>query len=143
MITENSFLTTLVLASEWLRQICLFVGLVISMWAFLRCWKRGYLLVGVYFALCVFLHPVLNKHFPRQHEFVAASTELRTQLAELEEKKYELISIARANGEYNTINNNPVGIFYAYFSWLYPMLLVLGLWLIARRETPQERTPHA
>ena len=120
-------------ALTWFYPMIHLLGLVISVWAFRRCRKRGYLLMGVYFALSVFqltVSPVINKHI-RQREYANAPVELGEQLADLEEKKYALISEAIEDGEDNAKLYYPVTTTNIY---LEPIFYVLGLWLLARRE---------
>ena len=138
-IITNSFLIFAIKAIGWIGPICYLLGAVISVWAFRRCRKRGYLLLGGYFALCVFqltLSPAIHRHI-RLREFEGYEpTELDRQLSELEYKKNELISDAIENGDRDAMRHYPTNDSYVP---LEPIIWLLALWLIARRETPFQK----
>ena len=41
-------------AMNWLEPVVYVVGLIIAIWAFRQCSKRGYIVLAFYFALCLF-----------------------------------------------------------------------------------------
>jgi len=141
MTTINYLLLFAIKAIDWIGPIFYLLGAVISVWAFRRCRKRGYLLLGVYFALCVFqltVSPVIHRHI-RQREFEKRGiTELDRQLSELEYQKNQLIGDAIENGDRDAMRHYPVESSTIY---LEPIIWLLALWLIARREPPCDISP--
>jgi hypothetical protein len=125
-------------ALGWLEPIALLLGLGVSVWAFRRCRKRGYLVIGAYFALWFFASTVLPpiKRQIREEDFSTRYTpETQAEISELYEAldaTYQKLDALKGSAPYATesININ-----------LGAILLVLGLWLIARRETPLQQTP--
>jgi len=112
-----------------LLLIIYLLGLVVSVRAFLRCRKRGYLLIGAWFAFAVFQMTVLPA-IMHQREQVKAPVEHV-------EDKNELVGVASENNVRNIVLYHSVMSVVNGFSLV---LLVSGLWLIARRETPLAET---
>jgi len=112
-----------------LLLIIYILGLVVSVRAFLRCRKRGYLLIGAWFAFAVFQMTVLP--------VIMHQRERLTTPVERAEDKNELVDVASENEVRNTM------LYYLVMSvvnGLSLLLLVSGLWLIARREDPLAKT---
>jgi hypothetical protein len=114
---------------EWLNPIVSLVGLVIAIWAFRRCRKWGYLMVAFYFALSVFTllaMPSINRAI-RAHQApdYDAQVEQKINVAITEAVDKVLAEEGRPYGipAQRTIHF-PFG----------PMILVAGLWLLAKRE---------
>jgi hypothetical protein len=122
-------------AVEWLNPAVYFVGLGIAAWAFLRCRKCGYLVLAIYFALAAFellampsIDRAIRAHRPPDvseqiQQKIDAAVREATHKVLAEEGHPEGISGKR-------LVNFPFG----------QILLVAGLWLVARRET---RRPDA
>jgi hypothetical protein len=111
----------------WLNPIVLFVGLGIAIWAFLRCRKRAYLLFAVYFALAVLLPPINRAYRKYQAAQYSQQTQQKIQAA-VDQAVIKVIADERLHG-YRP--QPPIrGIFLPFDS----ILLVVGLWLVARRE---------
>ena len=118
---------------DWLNPLAHIVGLTVAIWAFRRSLKRGYLVVGVYFALAVFsllVTPKINRSIAeRRSPNLSEQTQERMHKAILEtmervQKEEGQIPIRAATRKVKI----PLG----------PILLVVGLWLIARREQVTE-----
>src|SRR5688572_978543 len=129
MNTGNWIINYAIQASEWMKPLILLVGLVVAAWGFRRSHKWGYLLVGAYFALYAFLlvaMPSINRALQarqapdddaqvRQRIDAAISAAVDKVLAE-EGRPYGVPAMRTLHF--------PVG----------EMILVAGLWLLAKRE---------
>jgi hypothetical protein len=103
-------------AVHWLNPMVHCIGLWVGIWAFLRCHKRGYLVVALYFALVLFsllVMPSISRAYRAHHP---------PDISEQEQQKMNAAPL-KVNFE--------IG----------PMVLVAGLWLIARRE-PNQANGH-
>jgi hypothetical protein len=110
---------------KWLEPIVLLVGLGIAIWAFLRCRKCGYLAFALYFALAVSLPPI-NRAIRAYHTpDVSEQTQQKMQAAE----KQAVEKVLAEDGYHALPMNRTI-----YFPFG-RILLVVGLWLVARRET--------
>jgi hypothetical protein len=107
-----------------------FAGLCVAIWAFRRCRKCGYLVLAAYFAMVVFsiavwppIGQAIHAHRPPD---ISAQTQQKIDAAVQEAIHKVLIEEGHPEGipARRTISF-PFG----------PILLVLGLWLVARRET--------
>jgi len=128
---------------EWLKPAVYLAGLCIAVWAFLRCRKCGYLVMAAYFALVVFwlvawppIDRAIRAHRPPD---ISAPTQQRIDAAVQDAISKVLIQEGHPEGlpARRTIHF-PFG----------PILLVVGLWLVARREihrpdTASEPPPNA
>src|SRR5688572_3795906 len=118
-------------AVEWLNPILHLVGLGVAGWAFRRCGKRGYLVVAFYFALAAFslvVMPYVNQAIrARRAPDYSAQAQQKINAAQNEAVQRVLDEEGLPYGvpDQRTINF-PFG----------PMVLVAGLWLVARREVP-------
>jgi hypothetical protein len=115
---------------NWLQPVVYIMGLGIAAWAFLRCRKPGYLVLGIYFALVVFWLlagvDVWKAIWDHQTSDISKQTRQKIELADrqatdqvLKDQSYHSIPAAT----------------HIYFP-LGPIVLVAGVWLLARRETP-------
>ena len=116
-------------AVGWLNPIVYLVGLGIAICAFLRCRKWGYLVVAAYFAFVVFsllampsINRALRAHRPPD---ISEQTQQKIDAAVQEAIHKVLVEEGHPEGisGKRTIRF-PFG----------PILLVFGLWLVARRE---------
>jgi hypothetical protein len=113
---------------EWLNPIVYILGLGIAVWAFLRSHKRGYLLVAFYFALSVFsllampsINRAIRAHRPPD---VSAQTQQKIDAA----VKQAVDQVLAQEGHPVVVAKK--NIWYPFG----PIVLVAGLWLVARRE---------
>lgn len=117
-------------AGQWLEPLIYLVGLAISVWAFRRCRKRGYLVIAAYFAL-VFLWliggvTIFKAMAPDQTPGVSEETQQEINAA----VKQATDKVLAEHG-YRIVSHQqriyfPVGAF----------VLTVGVWLLARSEKP-------
>ena len=116
-------------AIQWLNPLVHFVGFGIVIWAFRRCRKKGYLVVAAYFILVLFsllVMPRINRAIAvRRHQDLdeQIQKEIETEVNEAVDRVLEKHGRSHA-GPLRLNIMFPFG----------PILLVTGLWLIARRE---------
>ena len=133
MIIGNGISSFAVGALKWLDPLAHVVGLGVAVWAFVRSRKPGYLVVASYFAF-VLLWPVVWP--PIRRAIYAGSPPVNAVQAhhKPDVPVVEPTSEKPLDGEsqtesvvpiHNSIVRLPVG----------PALLVVGLWLLARRES--------
>jgi len=123
-------------ALDWLQPLALAFGAVVGFWAFRRSRKVGYLVVAIYFCLAVFSQLAL----PRiKAELNARRT---PTLSEQTERKIDaavseaIDRVMREEGvPFRTVAFN-------HRINFGPLVLVLGVWLLARRE-PRVEKPDA
>ena len=119
-------------AIEWLNPVIHLVGLGIAAWAFFRCRKRGYVLVAIYFALASWTllgMPSLNRMIAgRRAPDVSEQTRQKMNQAVREATERVLAEAG----------NPPIAAQWRIDFPLGPILLVTGLWLVARREKTAE-----
>lgn len=116
-------------AVEWLNPLVYFVGLCVAVWAFRRCRKRGYLVLAAYFALVVLwlvvwlpINRAIRVHHPPD---ISAQTQQKIDAAVQEAIHKVFVEEGHPEGIPPTrIISFPFG----------PILLVVGLWLVARCE---------
>lgn len=115
-------------AIEWLNPIVHFAGLAIAVWAFRRCHRWGYLLIGFYFFLALFTLLAM----PSIKQFIQ---ERRSpDLSEQTRQKIDLAArqavdrVLEEEGHSTTVAERHVRLPFG------PIVLVAGLWLIARRD---------
>jgi hypothetical protein len=138
-------------AVEWLNPVVYLVGLGVAVWAFRRCHKCGYFVVAIYFAFCAFAvlaMPSINRAI-RAHRAPDYSAETRQKIdAAVQDATRKVLAEA----------GHPEGIpskRKVHFPFG-PILLVAGLWLLARCEpqnpaeqvtedtnTPNDKQPSA
>jgi len=117
-------------ALDWLEPLIFALGAVLGFWAFRRCRKIGYFVVAIYFCLAVFSLLVL----PRiKAELYARRTPTRSE--ETQRKINAAISeamerVIKEEGE----SFQPEPMERSIRFPLGPLVLVLGVWLLARRE---------
>jgi hypothetical protein len=114
---------------SWLELLVYITGLFVSAWAFRVCRKRGYLLVGIYFALAIFFFwviPYINRS--RQPTITFS----QTQQQKISDAIDKIIQEGGGQPEPMEIRITfPLG----------PLVLVAGIWLLARREQRGAPTP--
>jgi hypothetical protein len=135
MTTGDSIFHYTTQAIEWLNPIVYLFGLGIALWAFRRCRRWGYLVVAVYFALCVFsllAMPSINRAIrAREAPDYDAQTRQKIDAAVQQAVDKVLAEEGRPHGvpAKRTVHF-PFG----------PILLVVGLWFLARGETHRPNT---
>ena len=122
-------------AIDWLEPAAYLLGLAIAIWAFYRCHKRGYILVGVYFALAVFtllVMPSINRMIAQGRTPVISEVTAQ-KMGQAEQEAADRVLEEAGSPPICAVRNVnfPLG----------PILLVTGLWLIARREKSPEPSP--
>lgn len=122
---------------EWLNPAVYLVGLCIAAWAFVRCRKCGYLVMAAYFALVVFwllVWPPIDRAIrANRAPDISAQTQQKVDAAVQEAIHKVLVQEGLPEGvpARRTIHF-PFG----------PILLVVGLWLVARGETHRPTAPE-
>lgn len=106
-------------AARWLNTAVYLLGFCVAVWAFRRCRKRAYLVVGAYFVLVLFAWHVWP---PISHAIYVHRTPIEIQQRD-EDRERERHSTPASTPALYTINIQ-----------IAPMVLVCGLWLLARRE---------
>lgn len=120
-------------AAEWLNPIVHALGLALAIWAFRCCRRRGYLVIGLYFALVLFsllAMPSIKRALrERRQPDISEQTQEKINVAVrhaidrvLEEEGHPVMTATR------TVHF-PFG----------PIVLVVGLWLVARRDIKEHR----
>jgi hypothetical protein len=138
-------------AIEWLNPVVYLVGLVVAVWAFRRCRKLGYLVVAVYFALSAFtllampsINRAIRAHRPPDY---SAQTQQKIDAA-VQDAIHKVL--AEEGRPYGVPAKRTVRFPFG------PIVLVAGLWLLAKREpqnpaklvtddtnTPNDKQPSA
>ena len=112
---------------DWLEPLTFALGACVSFWAFRRCRKRGYLVVALYFCLAVFsvlAMPRINAEL-RARRTPAPSEETERKInAAINE------AVERVMGE----EGAAPGVATRKITFPLEVVLVLGVWLLARRE---------
>jgi hypothetical protein len=123
-------------AVEWLTPLVYLVGLGIAIWAFRRCRKCGYLVIAIYFALCIFMvlvMPSINRAM-RAHRQPDYSAETRQKIdAAVQDATRKVLAEA---GHPEGITSKRT-IHFPFGS----ILLVVGLWLLAKGEPQSPAAP--
>lgn len=121
-------------ALDWLEPLTFALGAGISFCAFRRCRKVGYLVVALYFCVAVFSLLVLPRikaelharRTPTQSE----ETQRKINAAVSEAIERGLSEEGAQSGAVERSIRFPLG----------PLLLVLGVWLLARRDARSSRS---
>jgi hypothetical protein len=114
-------------AAHWLKPIVYSVGLGVAIWGYLRCRKCGYLVFAVYFALVLFsllVMPSINRAI-RAHRPPDVSEEAQRRMDAAVQQ-----AIAKVNAE----EGHPVAAEKRINLEIGPIVLVIALWLVARKE---------
>jgi hypothetical protein len=122
--------------TKWLNPLVHLVGLGIAVWAYLRCHKCGYLVVSIYFAVCVFMllaMPPINRAIAAHREpDVSEETQKKINAAVQE----AIDRVVKEEGQpYTPVIRHKLNL------PLCPILLVVGLWLLAKREPRNPNMP--
>lgn len=115
---------------DWLEPLTFALGAVVGFWAFRRCRKVGYLILTVYFCLAVFSLVALPRikaemrarKAPTQSE--ATQQKIAVAVSEAMERVMKEQGEDFRPGPMERSIRFPFG----------PLALVLGVWLLARRE---------
>jgi hypothetical protein len=103
---------------EYLNPLVHALGLGVAIWGFMRSRKRGYLIIGAYFGLVLFtmfVLPLINRSTDISEQTQA---KIDTAVQRVLEEEGHPVMPARHSIRF------PFG----------PVLLVAGVWLLARRE---------
>lgn len=114
---------------EWLNPAVYFIGLCIAIWAFLGCRKYGYLVMAAYFTLVVFwlvAWPPIDRTI-RDHRPPDVSAQTQQKIDAAVQDAIHKVLVQEGHPEGVPARRN------VYFPFG-PILLVVGLWLVARRE---------
>jgi len=125
---EEMMMHYIVKVIGWLNPVVHLAGLLVATWAFHRCRKRGYLVVATFFALAVFsllAMPTINRIIAERR---APDISMQTQ-EKMNQAMHEAMQrVLEEEGHPPIVAERRVDF------PLGPILLVLGLWLIAKRE---------
>jgi hypothetical protein len=115
-------------ACQWLGPIIYFIGLAIALWAFQWCRKCGYLVIAMYFAASVlwlfFSVPIWRAFHSDDLSDIERQTEQRVEAAQRDATDKVLAEAGHPPIHARNNISIPVG----------PAALVIGVWLLARRE---------
>lgn len=123
-------------AVDWLNPAVNLVGVCIGVWAFIRSRKCGYLVIAAYFAVVVFwlaVWPPIERTI-RAHRPPDISVQLQQKINAADRAATEKVLAEEGH---------PEGIPYTrriYFP-IGPIVLVIGLWLVARNESHRPTGP--
>jgi thiol:disulfide interchange protein len=119
-------------AIDWLNPLVHLIGFGIAAWAFRQCRKRGYLVIAIYFALAsatLLGMPSINRMIAqRRAPDISEATKQKMNQAMHEAMERVLAEAGNPPIAADMTINFPFG----------PILLVTGLWLIARKERTTE-----
>jgi len=120
-------------AIDWLDPIIHVIGLIIAIWAFRKCKKKGYIVIVTYFALATFTlvaMPKINRMIAENKE-PTRSEQTQERIDQEIEAVYQRIFEEEGVPPMTATRNInfPLG----------PMLLVAGLWMIAKQEKRQNQ----
>jgi hypothetical protein len=116
--------------AQWLRVIVYLIGLGIAIWAFHRSRKCGYLIFAIYFALTALWLIVAVPVWRAIHAHDPPDTYEQTRQQIDETQRVPTDSVPTETGHPMIPDRRRV-----YFPFG-PILLVVGVWLLATRETP-------
>jgi hypothetical protein len=137
-IQESSWISSFLFeAVKWLNPIVYVVGLGIAVWAFSRCRKCGYLVIAFYFAFCLFYllaMPSINRAI-QAHRTPSVSAETEKKIDEAVRQATD--QVLKKEGYPLVLASKTVKFPFG------PIILVVGLWLIARREPPVNTSPDS
>ena len=117
-------------ALDWLEPLTFALGAVVGFWGFRRCRKIGYLIVAVYFCLGLFsllAMPRINAEL-RARRTPTQSDETQRKIDAAMSEAME--RVMREEGE----SFQPPPMERSIRFPFGPLVLVLGVWLLARRE---------
>lgn len=121
-------------ALDWLEPLTFALGAGVAFWAFRRCRKVGYLLVALYFCLAVFslvaLPRIKAELHARRTPIQSEETQWKINAAVSEAIERVMREESAQPGAVERDIRFPLG----------PLLLVLGVWLLARREARTDRS---
>ena len=121
-------------ALDWLEPLTFALGTVVGFWTFRRCRKVGYLVVAIYFCLAVFsllaLPRIKAELRARQTPTQSEETQRKVSAAVSEAVDRVMREEGAQPGAAERHIRFPFG----------PLVLVLGVWLLARREPRVERS---
>lgn len=113
---------------DWLHPMVYLVGLGVAIWAYMRCRKWGYVVVAAYFGLVLlslFAMPAINRAMAARRE---------PDISEHTQKKLDAAIQQAIDRVLAEDGRTPVPATHSINVPLGPTVLVVGLWLIAKRE---------
>ncbi len=124
-------------AVEWLNPAVYGIGLAVALWAFMRCRNCGYLVLAIYFGIVLFsvlAMPSINRTI-RAHRTPDISQETQEKID---------AAIQQAIDRVLKEEGQPVAPAKKSIHFPFgPIVLVVGLWLVARRESGAEGSNKA
>jgi hypothetical protein len=121
-------------AIDWLNPIVYIAGLAVAVWAFRCCRQWGYLVVGFYFLLVLFTlfaMPSINRAIQARS---APELSVQTQQKINAAVQQAIDRVLQEEGQsYTPPHKRTVRFPFG------PLVLVLGLWLIAKRDIDEHR----
>lgn len=142
MTTSDWTFHILAKAIGWLWPLVHLLGLGVCVWAYRRCRKAGYLIVAAYYFLAVcglVFEPAINRAI-REHSHAQSEQGLSP-----EAQRQYLLELGALNEKYYSTEYS-IGATAAQSSLKLPfgpIVLVLGVWFIARREIKGVTEPDA
>lgn len=133
MTASDWFWYLLTLGIDWLNPIVYAIGLVVAISAYRRGRKKGYIAIAVFFALAVYaytLAPHVNSFLTRNFWPQPVPTDEQTKAFN---QKLEML--------YEKYNPHPTAAPRNVSFPLGPIILVAGLWSVARREKKISEPP--
>ena len=119
-------------AIDWLNPIVHIIGLIVAIWAFRKCRKKGYIVIAAYFVLATFTliaMPKINRMIAENRKpTLSEQTQERInqEIGAVYQRIFEEEGVPPMTATRNI--NFPLG----------PTLLVAGLWMISRQEKMQK-----
>lgn len=112
---------------EWLNLVIYLAGLITCIWAYKNCHKCGYLILAIYF----FIVTAGLIFGPAIHRALAERSQSKSQLSPEMEKQYQQDLVA-LNQKYFPSGQTML---YKIRFPLGPMILVAGVWILAKRDS--------
>ena len=124
---------------RWLSPLSYTAGCCVALWAFWKCRKEGYLILAAYFALAVFyfvaLPPINRAMAAHRKPDISIETEKKLNAA-IHEATQRVLAEAGVDRLPAVVHTN--------ISFDGTLVLVIGLWLVAWKETkPQNQASDA
>lgn len=122
-------------AIDWLNPIVYVAGVAVAVWGFRYCRRWGYLVVGFYFVLglfALFAMPTIRRAIQARNE--PSLSEQTTQKIDAAVRQAIDRVLEEEGQSYAPPQKQTVRFPFG------PLVLVVGLWLIARRDVDEHRT---
>ena len=123
----------IIFLTQWLIPTLYLIGLIISIWAFRNGKKKGYIVVAIYFFLSIFSYvvmPRINRAIRNENPPSISEEKREEMYKEIDEICHRYYEIEGLEPEMASVNLKiPFG----------DLVLVTGLWLLARKEDESEQ----